>query len=135
MLCPVYGHELIPLSCPPSQGVSFRSFKGLIILSPYRATPKEILERHGFDITALGKCRIHSIGVNIRKEYERYGGFHQGYLRLPKQPDPETSVSPPKTEAEQIRRLQHEVEYLKQEIEFLKKISSLKNIRKQVHCS
>ena len=99
------------------------------------ATPKEILERHGFDITALGKCRIHSIGVNIRKEYERYGGFHQGYLRLPKQPDPETSVSPPKTEAEQIRRLQHEVEYLKQEIEFLKKISSLKNIRKQVHCS
>ena len=35
MLCPVYGHELTPLSCPPSQGVSFRSFKGLIILSPY----------------------------------------------------------------------------------------------------
>ena len=34
MLCPVYGHELTPLSCPP-QGVSFRSFKGLIILSPY----------------------------------------------------------------------------------------------------
>ena len=99
------------------------------------ATPKEILEQHGFDITALGKCRINSIGVNIRKEYERYGGFHQGYHRLPKQPDPETSESPPKTEAEQIRRLQHEVEYLKQEIEFLKKISSLKNIRKQVHCS
>ena len=36
MLCPVYGHELTPLSCPPHQGVSFRSFKGLIILSPYR---------------------------------------------------------------------------------------------------
>ena len=36
MLCPVYGHELTPLSCPPSQGVSFRSFKGLIILSPYK---------------------------------------------------------------------------------------------------
>ena len=35
MLCPVYGHELTPLSCPPHQGVSFRSFKGLIILSPY----------------------------------------------------------------------------------------------------
>ena len=35
MLCPIYGHELTPLSCPPSQGVSFRSFKGLIILSPY----------------------------------------------------------------------------------------------------
>ena len=36
MLCPVYGHELTPLSCPPHQGVSFRSFKGLIILSPYK---------------------------------------------------------------------------------------------------
>ena len=40
MLCPVYGHELIPLSCPPSQGVSFRSFKGLIILSPYSSRTK-----------------------------------------------------------------------------------------------
>ena len=42
MLCPVYGHELTPLSCPPHQGVSFRSFKGLIILSPYNAD--EILQ-------------------------------------------------------------------------------------------
>lgn len=93
------------------------------------ATPKEILERHGFDITAPGKCRIHSIGVNIRKEYERYGGFHHGYLRLSKRSDLETSVNPPKTEAEQIRRLQHEVEFLKQEMEFLKKIFSIRNAK------
>ena len=49
MLCPVYGHELTPLSCPPSQGVSFRSFKGLIILSPYSSirtnTPLERIKR------------------------------------------------------------------------------------------
>ncbi len=43
MLCPVYGHELTPLSCPPSQGVSFRSFKGLIILSPYRVFTNDLV--------------------------------------------------------------------------------------------
>ena len=37
MLCPVYGHELTPLSCPPPQGVRVRSFKGLTILSPYKS--------------------------------------------------------------------------------------------------
>ena len=49
MLCPIYGHELTPLSCPPSRGVSFRSFKGLIILSPYSSirtnTPLERIKR------------------------------------------------------------------------------------------
>ena len=46
MLCPVYGHELTPLSCPPSQGVSFRSFKGLIILSPYTRSLFHIYARY-----------------------------------------------------------------------------------------
>jgi len=46
-----------------------------------------------------------------------------------------TSVNPPKTEAEQIRRLQHEVEFLKQEMEFLKKFFLIRNARNQVHCS
>ena len=47
MLCPVYGHELTPLSCPPHQGVSFRSFKGLIILSPYNAALSVIMALPG----------------------------------------------------------------------------------------
>ena len=56
MLCPVYGHELTPLSCPPSQGVSFRSFKGLIILSPYmqiRLSSFRNLSRRRTGISAL----------------------------------------------------------------------------------
>ena len=58
MLCPVYGHELTPLSCPPSQGVSFRSFKGLIILSPYMRSYAP-LTQVSF-LTAIGKITITS---------------------------------------------------------------------------
>ncbi|MDD6715221.1 MAG: transposase [Firmicutes bacterium] len=82
------------------------------------ANPREILDWHGFDTEALGGHRIHSIGVNIRREYAKYSGL--GYLRSSKQPDSESPEARPKTEAEQIRQLQQEGDYLQQEMEFLK---------------
>ena len=82
------------------------------------------------DISQMTISRIErKVVQKLRKEYERYGGFHHGYLRLSQRSDLEASVNPPKMEAEQIRRLQHEVEFLKQEMEFLKKIFSIRNAR------
>lgn len=119
------------LSVTPTRLSLTKKFKELFYSENQAgATPREILDRHGFDTEALGKYRIHSMGVNIRREYDKYGGFHQGYIRSPQQPDSDVSETPPKTEAEQIRQLQHEVDYLKQEMEFLKKISSMRNTRK-----
>ena len=119
------------LSVTPTRLSLTKEFKELFYLENQAgASPREILDRYGFDTKALGKYRIHSIGVNIRREHDKYGGFHQGYLRSSQQLNSEASADPEKTEIEQIRQLQHEVDYLKQEMEFLKKISSIRNTRK-----
>ena len=72
MLCPVYGHELTPLSCPPSQGVSFRSFKGLIILSPYRRVNGEETLDHDFQLGRDGEIvhgRHENNGVSRKNQF------------------------------------------------------------------
>lgn len=93
-------------------------------------SPRVILEDHGFDINVIGERRIWSISDRIRKEYEKYGEFHEGY-RPRNATDGSASVSgQSQTEQDQINSLRHEVDYLRQEVEFLKKISSIRNTRK-----
>lgn len=93
-------------------------------------TPRQIFERHGFDTSILGKGRMHSMGVNIRKEYNQYGGFHQGNIRSCRKSGTIPSHEPPQTQEDQIKQMQQELSYLKQEMEFLKKIIAIRNIRK-----
>ena len=70
-MCIVYGHELTPLSCPP-QGVSFRSFKGLIILSPYtqlkaalKAAQAEVL-----DVRMKAQAETENFKKRLQREHE-----------------------------------------------------------------
>lgn len=86
-----------------------------------------ILENHGFDIKVLGDRRIWSISLHIRKEYEKYGEFHEGN---PGRKPLNTPARHPVSEKEQIKQLQHELNYLKQEMEFLKKNFFSQKLRK-----
>ena len=57
MLCPVYGHELTPLSCPPSQGVSFRSFKGNYTFALQEVTQRlKTALQNGPGVNRQGEC-------------------------------------------------------------------------------
>ena len=96
-----------------------------IFFSEYRQgiSPRMILENHGFDIKVLGDRRVWSISLHIRKEYEKYGEFHEGN---PGRKSLNTLARHPVSEKEQIKQLQHELNYLKQEMEFLKKFFSQK---------
>ena len=51
-----------------------------IFFSEYQAgeLPRKILEDHGFDPAVLGERRIWSISGHIRKQYMKYGCFHEG---------------------------------------------------------
>lgn len=106
-----------------------KEFKELF-LAAYNAgaSPKQILEDHGFDIGLIGERRVWSISQHIRAEFEKYGEFYEGYGRHRRSAD-NTSPQPASTE-DLVKKLQNEVEYLKQEMEFLKKISSIRNMRK-----
>lgn len=103
-----------------------------IYLEAYRQgeSPRKILEDHGFDINLIGERRIWSISNHIRTEYKKYGEFHEGYGPRSARSEVKPDTDKPLSEADEIKRLQHEVDYMKQEIEFLKKISSIKNTRK-----
>lgn len=102
-----------------------------IFIKAYEAgvTPRQIFEEHGFDINIFGERRVWSFTHLIRKEYEKYGKFTQGYK------DRRTSTGNAESkqllaQGEQISRLTQKVNYLEQEIEFIKKISSIRNSRK-----
>lgn len=106
-----------------------------IFLSLYNEgeSPRQILVSHGFDIDVIGERRIWSISHHIRSEYQKYGELQEGYC--PRNTDHTLRADQPATAEDELKKLKHEVDYLRQEVEFLKKISSIKNARKQVHCS
>lgn len=104
-----------------------------IFMEDYNAgkSPRTILEDHGFDISLIGERRIWGISDRIRREYQKYGEFHEGYSThkaFTNQSDT-TDRSVP-SDADKLKQLQHEIDYLKQEIEFFKKISSVRTTRK-----
>lgn len=89
--------------------------------------PREILRKYGYPVEILGKQRIWGIAHCIKKEYESNGSF-----RDVRSPRPVPVKSEELTPEQQIKQLQQKLDYLTQEVEFLKKISSVRNIRKQV---
>lgn len=115
----------------PSTLTLTRKFKE-IFYTEYQegASPRVILEEHGFDIDVIGERRIWSISARIREEYEKYGEFHEGYRPRNASGGSASANRQPQTEQDQINSLRHEVDYLRQEVEFLKKISSIRNTRK-----
>lgn len=80
--------------------------------------PVEILQSCGFDVVALGRCRINAISKRFRKMSKREEGFRD--TRKNSSGRPRTKELTPE---EQIARLKHQIEYLKQENEYLKKIN------------
>ena len=99
-----------------------------IFFSEYQAgeLPRKILEDHGFDPAVLGERRIWSISGHIRKQYMKYGCFHEGSLSHEKRQPQEQPGDIPVSEKEELKQLRHEIDYLKQEVEFLKKISAVR---------
>lgn len=93
-----------------------------IFMASYRdgKLPRKILEENGFDLNILGKRRIWGISCHIRAEYQKYGGFHNGYrLRATSVAGTDENLnSDLNNEADELRQLRHEVDYLKQEMEF-----------------
>ena len=99
-----------------------------IFYSQYQAgeLPRKILEDHGFDPAVLGERRIWSISGHIRKQYSKYGCFHEGSHTYGERQSQEPSGDIPASEKEELKQLRHEIDYLKQEVEFLKKISAVR---------
>ena len=82
--------------------------------------PTQILRAAGFDTTALGRERIHSICANFRKMEARLEGLVD--TRKSNSGRPATKHLTPE---EEIKRLKNKIKYLEQENEFLKKIKFL----------
>lgn len=93
-----------------------------IFMKDYNAgkSPRTILEDHGFDISIIGERRIWGISDSIRREYQKYGEFHEGYSarRSLNNHTDSTDQSASPSDADTLKQLQHEIDYLKQEIEF-----------------
>jgi transposase-like protein len=79
-----------------------------------------ILREYGFDPKMLGKDRQKSLAKRTREYSQRAGGFSDGRKESFDRPRIKEL-----TDAERIRRLEHQVRYLRQENEFLKKIRFL----------
>ena len=109
-----------------------KEFKELFMVAYKQGeSPRKILEDHRFDISVIGERRIWGISQHIRSEFQKYGEFHEGYVRRDTSDSAHTSsADTPLSDAEEIRKLRHEIDYLKQEMEFLKKISSIRTTRK-----
>lgn len=85
------------------------------------ATPREILEAHGYPASILGDKRIWGIGQYMRKKCQDCDNAEQAPVSL------QSYQSPTRASAPQIRQLQTEVAFLRQEVEFLKKIFAARN--------
>lgn len=82
----------------------------------------QIFVECGIDPGILGEKRIEGFCYTINKQSKRPEGFKALYKgssgrKLEHKPKPENE-----TDAEKLRRLEHEVAYTRQEVEFLKKI-------------
>lgn len=99
-----------------------------IFYAQYQAgeLPRKILEDHGFDPAVLGERRVWGISGHIRKQYKKYGCFHEGSHTHGKRQSQEQPGDIPVSEKEELKQLRHEIDYLKQEVEFLKKISAVR---------
>lgn len=116
-------------SVTPSRLTLTKEFKELFIEQYGTVSTNEIFQSHGLSIDLIGKGRAYGISYHIRKEYDTYGEFHEGY-RHPKSGENSPAVDNSKLEESELKQLKQEVEYLKQQMEFLKKISSVRNTRK-----
>ena len=83
--------------------------------------PRKIFEDCGYPVDVLGSDRIWGITGAIKREYAKYGSFQEGPSTTPRTP-PSPEEQAERSQEEQIRQLQHQVEYLTQEMEFLKKL-------------
>lgn len=109
-----------------------REFKELF-MEACRAggTPRKILEDHGFSVELIGERRFFSIPQHIREEFKKHGEFREG---CSSRSNGEDALEGHPSGDGELKQLRHEVDYLKQEMEFLKKISSIRNTGRQVHC-
>ena len=83
--------------------------------------PSIILRECGFDHTVLGRRRIDGLVRRTKTCSQRPEGFND----TRKENSGRQKIEKELTDAERIRRLEHQVRYLKQENEFLKKIRFL----------
>jgi len=77
--------------------------------------PLEIWARLGIDCNMLGAARVRGFTYELKKQYERDGGFHRKRCGR-------KAEQPQKAPEQNLERLQAENEYLKQELAFVKKI-------------
>jgi len=77
--------------------------------------PYEILKKLGIDYGILGERRVWGISQNLKKEYQRYGGF-SGRQKSSFSDKPQAS-----TLKQEVKELRSEVEFLRKELERLDK--------------
>jgi hypothetical protein len=78
--------------------------------------PHEILRRLGIDHRLLGSSRVSGFTYELKKQYERDGGF------CTKRSGRKAKQRVEQTSGQNLERLRIENEYLKQELAFVKKI-------------
>lgn len=81
--------------------------------------PADIFLENGIDPKVLGSSRIRSFAVHNRQKGEREEGFKDERSLNERKPPKE-----PKSNADRITQLEHELAYTKHEVEFLKKIAT-----------
>lgn len=85
------------------------------------ATSTQIFLECGIDPGVLGESRIEGFRYMVKKQADREGGLtdrnaQRGNLTAPR------AKAANETDAEKLRRLEHELAYTRQEVEFLKKL-------------
>ena len=96
-----------------------------------KVSPREIVEKYGYDPDVLGSDRLSGIQSTLRKTYLSGQEFYEGSRPREKKASakPKSSKDTRSTDPA-VRDLQARVDYLEQEIEFLKKISSARITKK-----
>lgn len=93
--------------------------------------PRKILTDLGYDPEMLGKNRVISIYIHVKREAESPEGFRDFGCRRPSSPYKREEKSKGVSDNQAIRRLQNELTYVRQEME-LKKMKEDRSKRAKI---
>ena len=82
------------------------------------ATSTQIFLECGIDPAVLGESRIEGFRYMVKKQADREGGLTDRNAQRGKFKAPNTKSPENETDAERLRRLEHELAYTRQEVEF-----------------
>ena len=86
------------------------------------ATSAQIFLECGIDPAILGESRIDGFRYMVKKQASREGGFTDRNVQGRRFAAPRAAKPANESDAEKLRRLEHELAYTRQEVEFLKKL-------------